>query len=131
MRGFIFVALTLAFFGLGTILVAPITQFVYEEYSNPRTFYIDSGYSQYNQTHIQLAFTIGYNGTIPLNNLDVKISFGERTAEAQTSTFTKGQKVISKMLLPAAEAQSRLAFKAKVKFILAGIYPIEILVTQN
>ncbi len=131
MRGFVFVALSLAFLGIGTILVAPMAQFIYEEYSNPRTFYIDSGYTQHNSTHVELSFTIGYNGTVPLDDFDAKIWFGENVAEAKTATLTRGQTIVSKMLLPTAEAESLSTVKARVKFVLAGIYPIEILVTQS
>ncbi|MEM3826952.1 MAG: hypothetical protein QXZ08_05260 [Nitrososphaeria archaeon] len=77
MNGQATIALSLAFIALGTIIVAPLAQFVYEESMNPKTFLLIPTYEQYNSTHIEMEFNIIYNGTVTLNNVQANITVGE------------------------------------------------------
>ena len=130
MKGLAFLALSLAFLAIGTIMIAPLAQFIYEEASDPKTFFVDSSHSPYNQTHVELILTARYNGSVSLSDLKLHVAIGEMTSEIYEKTMSKGQTFNLKMFVPTTEEQNIPNMHIKMTFSVAGIYPVEISVTR-
>ncbi len=54
-------------------LATPAAIFVYELVSKPNLIDLKTSYEQLNETHIKLAFSVTYRGTIPLNDVKLEI----------------------------------------------------------
>ncbi|MCX8188700.1 MAG: hypothetical protein N3F64_03245 [Nitrososphaeria archaeon] len=130
MNGQATIALTLVFLALGTIIVAPLAQFVYEESLNPQTFLLIPSYKQYNSTHIEMEFNIIYNGTVALNNVQANITVGEKYISISKQKLEKGQSFAAKTYISIKDVEKFKGLEATIKFTIAQLYPVEIKVVR-
>lgn len=126
MNGQAYIALLLAFIALGTIIIAPLAQFIYEESVNPQTFMLIHHHRQYNSTHIEIEFKILYNGTVTLNNINVNIRLGEKYLTASKERLEKGQSFTAKEYIPIKYVEKFNRLETTVKFIISQLYPVEV-----
>lgn len=131
MNGQAYIALSLAFIALGTIVIAPLAQFIYEESVNPQTFMLIPSYKQYNSTHIEIEFKILYNGTVTLNNINVNIRLGEKYLTTSKERLEKGQSFTAKEYIPIKDVEKFNRLEATVKFTISQLYPVEVKVVRT
>ncbi|MEM1985564.1 MAG: hypothetical protein QXG36_03610 [Nitrososphaeria archaeon] len=131
MNGQATIALSLAFIALGTIIVAPLAQFVYEESMNPKTFLLIPTYEQYNSTHIKMEFNIIYNGTVTLNNVQANITVGEIKIFAFKDRLEKGQSFTTKAYISIKDVEKFRKLEAAIRFTIAQLYPVEVKVVRT
>lgn len=126
MNGQAYIALSLAFVALGSILVAPLAQFIYEESVNPQTFILIPSYKQYNSTHVEVTFIISYNGSVPLNDVSANITLGKKIVYAYKERLQKGDSVNVKTYISVSDVEKISSLEAKIRFTIAQLYPIEV-----
>ncbi len=131
MNGQAQIALTLAFIALGTIIVAPLAQFMYEESLNPQTFLLIPSYNQHNNTHIEIEFKILYKGTVALNNIQVNITLGEKNIYMSKERLEKEQNFTAKAYIPIKEVEKFTRLEATIKFTIEQLYPVEVKVVRT
>ncbi|MBC7090641.1 MAG: hypothetical protein H5T50_01820 [Nitrososphaeria archaeon] len=130
MNGQAYIALSLAFIALGSIIIAPLAQFVYEESLNPQTFVLIPSYEQYNSTHVEVTFIISYNGSVPLNDVSLSITLGQKTIQSYKERLQKGDSANIKAYISVKDVEKITSFEAKIRFTIAELYPIEVKVVR-
>lgn len=101
-------------------LVTPAVTFVYELISEPNLIDLKTSYEQLNETSIKLVFSITYKGTVPLNDVKLKILdetlyFGDLPKDVTLTKYV----VLNTYLLP-ERPEVLMSFK------IAGIYRFEL-----
>lgn len=130
MNGQAYIALSLAFIALGSILVAPLAQFIYEESVNPQTFILLPSYKPYNSTHIELTFIISYNGSVPLNDINIYVTLGKNILQTYKDMLIKGDSVHLKTYVSIVDVEKITLLEATIKFTIAQLYPVEVKVVR-